>query len=108
MRLQIKRINEEKVKLNKAKEKGEMKGELLITPELLSGTSQTGISGVISKIYDGSIIQRLLGRATSPIRRTAINNYREKVIQDYLEYIIILSHFILSLKIEQEVICHLY
>ena len=73
-----KRINEEKVKLNKAKEKGEMKGELLITPELLSGTSQTGISGVISKIYDGSIIQRLLGRATSPIRRTAINNYREK------------------------------
>ena len=30
------------------------------------------------------------------------------MIQDYLEYIIILSHFILSLKIEQEVIYHLY
>lgn len=73
-----KRIEEEKTKLNKAKEKGQFKGELMITPELFAGTSQTGLRGVISKIYDNSIAQKLLGRATSPLRRTAIRNYREK------------------------------
>jgi len=72
-----KRINKEKAQLLDAKSKGQNKGNIFITPQMLSGADPKGIRGLISKLYDGSMVQKLLGRATSPLRRAAIRNYKE-------------------------------
>lgn len=67
-------INKQRDILNLAKSKGQNKGELLVSPEMLGG----GKPNFISNLYQGSILQKLFGRATSPLRQRAIQNYREK------------------------------